>query len=101
MFSDDEILAEIKRVASKLGKSSLAQSEFNRHASFSGDTAAKHFGSWNAAVEAAGLDPIKPGPQVKAKRIDDDDLLLDLIRLYNEFGKPPTVAIISAKGRFS
>lgn len=101
MFSDDEILNEIKRVAAKLGRKSLSQSEFNRHANLCGDTAVKHFGSWNAAVESAGLAPIKPGPQVKAKRIDDDELLLDLIRLYNEFGKPPTVAIISAKGKFS
>ena len=101
MYTNEEVIKEIKRVATKIGTNSLSESEFNKHASFSGGTAAKHFGSWNAAVEAAGLIPIRPGPQKSPKRIDDNELLLDLIRLYNEYGKPPTVAIISAKGRFS
>jgi hypothetical protein len=101
MYTDEQIIEEIRRVAEKLGTRSISAAQFNQHAQLSDSTARLHFGSWNAAVEAAGLNPIPAGPQKTPKRIDDDELLLDLIRLYNESGKPPTVAMISAKGRFS
>ena len=101
MYTDDQILEEIRRVAAKVGTRSISAAQFSQHAQLSDSTARLHFGSWNAAVEAAGLNPIAPGPQKSPKRIDDNELLLDLLRLYAESGKPPTVAMISAKGRFS
>lgn len=101
MYSNDDILQELRRVAAKLGRKSVPRSEFRRHSKVSVNTVVDHFGSWNAAVEAAGLAPISPGPQLEPRRIDDEELLLDLMRLYKEYGKPPTLAIISAKGRFS
>lgn len=101
MYTDDDILQELRRVAVKLDRKSVPQSEFRRHSKIGLATVSNRFGSWNAAVEAAGLVPISPGPHFEPKRIDDEELLLDLMRLYREYGKPPTIAIINAKGRFS
>lgn len=101
MYTDDDILQELRRVSAKLGRKSVPQSEFRRHSKIGLATVSNRFGSWNAAVEAAGLVPISPGPQIEPRRIDDEELLLDLMRLYREYGKPPTISIISAKGRFS
>lgn len=102
MYTDDNILQELRRVAAKLGQKSVPQSEFRRHSKVNLGTVSARFGSWNAAIEAAGLIPISPGPQIEqVRRIDDEELLRDLMRLYREYGKPPAIATISAKGRFS
>jgi len=62
-----------------------------------------HFGSWSAAVEAAGLTPIDPMENVGKRdlKITDDDLLLDLLRLHKETGRTPTEALVNSTGQFS
>jgi len=58
MYTDEQILQEIRRVASKLGKKSLSFAEFKKHGRISVGTVRSHFMSWNKAVEKAGLVPI-------------------------------------------
>ena len=102
MHTKDEIISEIKRIAALLGQKFLKKSDFQKHAKMSSSTARYHFGSWNDAVKEAGLEPIDPVEVVKKRElIPDETLLLDLIRLYNEYGKEPTGSLVNAKGQFS
>jgi hypothetical protein len=92
-YSDEQILAELRACAERLGKSPTMR-EF---ATDSGTTAhpqtvIEHFGSWNAAKRAAGLVP---------RRFATRDELLGLLReLGEELGHPPTARDIDEhKGR--
>ncbi|MCK4352422.1 hypothetical protein KAW65_03330 [candidate division WOR-3 bacterium] len=97
-----QIIEEIRRIASALGVKSLKSKDFNKHSKISLGTARYHFGLWNNAVKEAGLIPINPADMIREKElIKDDELLLDLIRLYNEYGKEPTHALINSKGKYS
>lgn len=94
------IIAELRRVAAKLNTSFLTMQQFGEHAQFSVSTVKYSFGSWNEAVEAAGLEP-KPagGPPVQLK-FPEEDLLQEIIRLTQERGREPTIHAMNAKGRF-
>jgi hypothetical protein len=98
----EKIISEIRRIAALHGQNSLKQVDFQKHAKMSLSTVRYRFGSWNAAVKEAGLEPIDSTEVIRKRDlIPDDELLLDLIRLYNEYGKEPTVSLINAKGKFS
>ena len=102
MYTKQQILEEIRRIATALRKKSLMQKEFKKHSSISTSAVRYHFGSWNNAVSAAGLSPIDPREMIRNKRtISETELLMDLIRLYQEYGKEPTGSLINAEGKFS
>jgi hypothetical protein len=92
-YSDDEILAELRACAARLGRSPTMR-EFSDDAETSvhPQTVIEHFGSWNAAKRAAGLVP---------RRFATRDELLGLLReLGEELGRPPTARDIDEhKGR--
>ena len=69
MYTDEQILQEIQRTASKLGKKSLSFAEFKKHGKISVGTVRSHFVSWNKAVEKAGLVPIDRILKVSPKKI--------------------------------
>ena len=52
---DDELLAELLRVAGLLNRSTVTIDQFNEHAKFHSATLARRFGSWFKALDAAGL----------------------------------------------
>ena len=54
--SDDELLAELRRVAQFLGKSSVRYEELRSHSRYSSRLIERRFGSWNNALSAAGLE---------------------------------------------
>jgi hypothetical protein len=92
-YSDEQILAELRACAERLGKSPTMRefatdSETTAHP----QTVIEHFGSWNAAKRAAGLVP---------RRFATRDELLGLLReLGEELGRPPTARDIDEhKGR--
>jgi hypothetical protein len=102
MYTKNEIISEIRRIAASLSKKSLKKSDFQKHAKMSSSTVRYHFGTWNDAIKEAGLEPIDPVEAIKNRDpIPDDTLLLDLIRLYNEYRKEPTGSLVNAKGKFS
>src|ERR1043165_9936999 len=92
-YSDDQILAELRGCAERLGRSPTmrefaADPETTAHP----QTVIEHFGSWNAAKRAAGLVP---------RRFATLEELLGLLReLGEELGRPPTARDIDEhKGR--
>src|SRR6202795_2204553 len=82
-YSDEQILAELRACAERLGKSPTMR-EF---ATDSGTTAhpqtvIEHFGSWNAAKRAAGLVPRRFATRI--------ELVDQLRQLGAELGRTPT-----------
>jgi len=105
MYTKQQIIDDIQRIASTLGTQSLKQKDFQKRSKISLSTVRERFGSWNAAVEKAGLIVRDSRAHLKMlhkkQTISDRELLEDLIRLYNEHGREPTYALVSAKGRYS
>ena len=54
--TDDELIDDVKRVAREHGLSSLSMHEYNTYGSFENSTIIRRFGTWNHALELAGLE---------------------------------------------
>jgi hypothetical protein len=92
-YSDEQILAELRACAERLGKSpTMREFATDPVTTAHPQTVIEHFGSWNAAKRAAGLVP---------RRFATRDELLGLLReLGEELGHPPTARDIDEhKGR--
>jgi hypothetical protein len=102
MYSKDQIISEIRRVAAMLGQDFLTGTDFSKHAKISKSTVGYYFGSYNNAIKMAGLKPVDPAESIRHKEIIADEILLsDLLRLEKEHGKEPTLALVNAEGKFS
>ena len=98
----EEIISEIQRIAKLLKQDELKSKDFIKHAKVSFSKIRYYFGNWNNAVKEAGLNPINQADISRNRNLlKEDDLLKDLIRLYNENGKEPTEDLINSKGTFS
>ena len=93
--SDESLLAEIRRVAELLGKTSLTRTEFNQHGKVSSSAIEKRFGTWNEALLRAGLE------QSVRRDIPTEELFDDIERVWNELGRRPTYDEFSKLSRFS
>jgi hypothetical protein len=92
-YSDEQILAELRACAARIGKSpTMREFADDAGSTVHPQTVIEHFGSWNAAKRAAGLVP---------RRFATREELLGLLReLGEELGRPPTARDIDEhKGR--
>src|SRR5262245_55989723 len=82
-YSDDQILAELRTCAERLGRSpTMREFAADPATAVHPQTVIEHFGSWNRAKRAAGLVP---------RRFATRGELLDLLRrLGGELGRVPT-----------
>src|SRR5438105_3450489 len=89
-YSDDQILAELRACAERLGRSpTMREFEADQATSVHPQTVIEHFGSWNRAKRLAGLVP---------RRFATRDELLRLLReLGDELGRVPTAKDIEAR----
>lgn len=99
----EEVISELRRVATDLNSVRLTQNQFKQYGRVSLGAICNKFGSWNQALEAAGLPTAPPGPnaELHQQKISDEDLLQEIIRLTEELGKKPTNSEMNAKGRYS
>jgi Homing endonuclease associated repeat len=82
-YTDDEILAELRASADRLGRSpTMREFAADPDASVHPQTVIEHFGTWNAAKRAAGLTP--------RRFISREELLDQLRELGAELGRIPT-----------
>ncbi len=96
------VVEEIQRVAQSLGVDRLSQREFDRHHKLAGcSTAGYQFGSWNRAVQAAGLEPYEAGKGNAGPKLSDTELLEEIIRLHAELGKEPSETEMARFGTYS
>jgi hypothetical protein len=101
MYSKEEIINEIKRIAENLGTQTLKIKDFEMNSTIPLSTLKYYLGSWKQALQEAGLEA-KDIVQVQQKleHGDDDELLKDLMRLYTNFGETPTIALIQKEGKY-
>ena len=96
-YSDEEILDEIRRVADlDAVDGTPSMRVFDEHAEMSTAVAQRPFGSWNAAIEAAGLDP-----NTETDKIPRDDLVAELRRLREELDQIPTADQMDEHGAYA
>jgi hypothetical protein len=86
-YDKDSIIAELRRIAKKLGKRTLTRVDINGHARLCGATVARKWGSMQLAMEAAGLIP-------QRARLSDSEILKALADLWaitlKESGRSPS-----------
>jgi len=89
-YTDDEILAELRASAVRLGRSpTMREFAGDPSASVHPQTVIEHFGTWNAAKRAAGLQP--------RRFISREELVAQLRELGEELGRTPTVRDIEER----
>jgi hypothetical protein len=82
-YSDEQILAELRACAERLGRSpTMREFAADPETAVHPQTVIEHYGSWNAAKRAAGLVPRRFATR--------EELLGLLTELGNELGRPPT-----------
>jgi Homing endonuclease associated repeat len=82
-YTDEEILAELRASAARLGRSpTMREFAADPEAHVHPQTVIEHFGTWNAAKRAAGLSP--------RRFISREELLAQLRELGEELGRTPT-----------
>lgn len=91
--TDEDLLAALRAMADDLGRSPTS-AEMKADGPHTAKTYQRRFGSWKAALEAAGLDPVPQGYPEPA-------LLAELRRLADELGRVPTPGDIRGRGEIS
>jgi len=98
--SDDDLLAELDRLASALGRPPT-ETEMSELGDHSPKTYRRRFGSWEAALGAAELDLDRRVTGGGKRRIPTAKLVADVRRVAEERGRPPTVAEIRRDGEYA
>jgi len=83
-FSDEKLLAEIQAVATKSQEEPVTVELFNQQARMSAETIRRRFGSWGAALQAAGLQISSHG-----RRYSGDDYFENLLTVWTHYGRQP------------
>lgn len=78
-LTDDEILADIKSVASSLGTDYISIATYKQLGKYSQCAIRNHFGSWKNALSSAALRNERTKKELQ--RISDDEYLSDLRRV--------------------
>lgn len=96
-YDDESILDELRRVPRLLPPGPMTRDAFNKLGRMSEGTVHKRFGTWRAALEAAGLSERDARPGGGAST---DDVIQDLKRIAAELGVPGlTMREIKAHGK--
>src|SRR5215471_1730221 len=91
-YSDEQILAELRAAAERLGRSpTMREFAQDPEARVHPQTVIEHFGTWNAAKRAAGLFP--------RRFLTREELLEQLRALGDELGRTPTARDLAARRR--
>ena len=81
--SNDDLLADLRRVASSNGKDTVGQVEYRSVGKYDDTTVSDRFGSWNKALDAAGLSISNE------VNISDDRLFENILTLWQHYGRQP------------
>lgn len=81
--SDADLLADVRRVAAQCGSGRLTWTAYSHAGSYGAETIRKRFGSWNAALERAGLSV------GKRWGVPDVELLENIADLWTRLGRQP------------
>ncbi|HEY3327326.1 MAG TPA: HNH endonuclease [Novimethylophilus sp.] len=83
-ISDSDLLSDLRRVASEHSEQQVKQRTYKDHGKYGVTTVIRRFGSWNSAVEAAGLDV------TVERNIPDEKLFSAIYDLWASLGRQPS-----------
>jgi hypothetical protein len=92
------VITELQRVSQILDTKRLGYRDFEKLSTISRHTVANRFGSWNNALQEAGLSPAKPD---RKSIPSDDELLIQIITLTKRLQKIPSRFDLAAHGSYS
>src|SRR6266545_7382486 len=106
-YDEDALLAEIQRVAALVDTPHIPQGAFNRLAKASSSAIRRHFGSWEKALDRAGLRHRYSGAPVSKRLLaygrrtfTDEQLVQELKEVSRKLnGAPVTVETFNRHGR--
>lgn len=80
---DDELLADLRRVAALLQGLTVTQAQYSKYGTYDCSTHTRRFGSWNQALVKAGL--------LLSNRVNisDEQLFENLFQLWRYYGRQP------------
>lgn len=81
--ADEALIADLQRVAAALERKSLRYHEYKAQGQFSPNTVTRRFGSWNKALQLAGL------TKTRQYKISDEELFKNLEDLWIRLGRQP------------
>lgn len=91
----DELIDELHQLAVDLDDPPSAV-DMNEQGEYWASTYQDRFGSWNEAIEAAGLEPTAPDTSIPPSK-----LIAEIQRLADELGDPPTFREMNEQGGYS
>lgn len=80
---DEELLADLGRVAKELDKNRVTIDEYNERGRFHATTLTRRFGSWFVATDRAGLG------RTRNLNIPNEELFANLVELWTGLGRQP------------
>jgi hypothetical protein len=92
---DRELVRDLRRVARETGRRRVTSMLYAERGRFRPNTLARRFGSWNAALGAAGL------PVTQLWKVPDRALLENLAEVWRKLGRQPTWRELTKRGGFS
>jgi hypothetical protein len=81
--SDSELLDDLRRVSQLVGQRTVPQKKYRELGTFEDTTLSRRFGSWNAALRAAGLEVSNE------IGLSDEVLYENLLVLWQHYGRQP------------
>jgi hypothetical protein len=82
-ISDENLIADLRRVARELGTNSVAYRRYEELGHYSTFTQRKRFGNWNEALRRAG-------PEISNRiNLPDEELFENILMLWQRFGRQP------------
>jgi hypothetical protein len=95
--SDEELIADVQRVASELGKQSVTRAEQDARGRFHSTTLLRRFGSWFGAIEKAGLEKSRT-----PMNLPEEELFRNLEEIWINLGRQPRYQeIVKPASRYS
>ncbi len=87
--SDEEILKDLRRVSAALNTAKITQRLYGEHGQYDSSNIGRRFGTWNKALEAAGL------TVSNQCNIPDKVLFENILVLWQHYGRQPRRAELS------
>lgn len=98
--SEDECISELQRVSNLLGRKALSSKEFSKHARFTSKPVSERFGSWQNALQRAGLELCEQSK--REIHLSEEECVQELKRIAQLLGQSHlTAAEFDANARFS
>src|SRR5713101_711129 len=85
-ITDEELIADIQRVAIELKQNFLTISQYEEFGKFDPSTPKRRFSSWSKALIAAGLTKSK---KQENSKVEDENLLQNLEEVWVKLGRQP------------